>query len=184
MITKQLFIFVVGTILIVWVSIPSLKNTKTHGFYRFFAWELILILFVINMRYWFIDPVGAGQIIAWALLVISLVLVIQAVQHFRKRGRIDRDRDDPSLVGIEKTTELVTSGVYHYIRHPFYCSLLCLAWGIFFKHITWLSIALVITASFYLYLTAKKEEQENIEYFGEDYLEYMQNTKMFIPYVF
>lgn len=183
MVAAQLIIFIVGTILIVWVSIPSLQNTHNHGFYRTFAWEIILILFVLNMRYWFINPLSTGQIIAWVLLIISLVLVIQGVQHFRRHGRIDREREDPSLVGIEKTTELVTSGVYHYIRHPFYCSLLCLAWGIFFKHITWVSIVLVITASVFLVLTTKKEEVENIEYFGEEYIEYMQNTRMFIPYI-
>lgn len=105
------------------------------------------------------------------------------MQLFRQKGRIDQDRDDPSLVGIEKTTELVTSGVYGYIRHPFYSSLLFLAWGIFFKQITWVTLLLGIAATIFLILTAKKEEAENIEYFGEAYREYMQDTKMFIPFV-
>jgi protein-S-isoprenylcysteine O-methyltransferase Ste14 len=183
MVTIQIIIFVVGTILIVWVSRSSLQNTQSHGFYRFFAWEIILIMFVLNIRYWFIDPLSMSQIIAWILLIISLVLIIMGVRHFRKKGSIDRKREDPSLVGIEKTTELVTSGVYHYIRHPFYCSLLCLGWGIFFKQTTWLSAFLVVAATIFLVLTAKKEEDENIEYFGEEYIDYMQNTKMFIPYI-
>ena len=183
MFTIQWIIFVVGTIAIVWVSRASLRTIQNHGFYRFFAWEIILIMFAVNVRYWIKDPFSVRQIIAWPLLIISLILIVQGVQLFRQKGRIDQDRDDPSLVGIEKTTELVTTGVYRYIRHPFYSSLLFLAWGIFFKHITWMTLLLGIAATIFLIVTAKKEEDENIEYFGETYQEYMQDTKMFIPFV-
>lgn len=173
----------VGTIGIVWVSRLSLKDIKSHGFYRFFAWEIILIMFAINVRYWFKDPFSIKQIIAWSLLIISLVLIFQGVKLLRQKGQIDRDRDDPSLVAIEKTTELVTSGVYRYIRHPFYSSLLFLTWGILFKQTTWVILGLAIAATIFLAITAKKEESENIVYFGEKYVEYMKDTKMFIPYV-
>ncbi len=183
MFTIQWVIFVVGTIAIVWVSLSSLRDIQGHGFYRFFAWEIILIMFAVNVRYWIKDPFSIRQIIAWILLIISLVLIFQGVQLFRQKGRIYQDRDDPSLVGIEKTTELVTTGVYHYIRHPFYSSLLFLGWGIFFKQINWAMLLLAITATIFLIITAKKEESENIKYFGATYREYMQDTKMFIPYV-
>ena len=86
-------------------------------------------------------------------------------------------------MGIEKTTQLVTSGLYHYIRHPFYSSLLFLAWGIVFKRIIWFEVFLAIIATFFLIMTAKKEEVENIEFFGDEYRAYMQTTKMFIPYL-
>ena len=184
MIVIKLIIFVFGTMGIVRVSWSSLKDVQSHGFYRFFAWELILIMFLLNMGYWFIDPFSFRQIVAWALLIISLVLIFQGVQLFRRKGNLDQERDDPSLVGIEKTTELVTSGVYRYIRHPFYSSLLFLAWGIFFKRITWIGLLLALLATIFLFLTAKKEEKENIEFFGDKYQEYMTHTKMFIPFIF
>ena len=136
MITIQWIIFIAGTIVIVWVSRPSLRDIQSHGFYRFFAWEIILIMFAMNIRYWIKDPFSIRQVIAWTLLIISLILIFQGVKLFRQEGRIDQDRDDPSLVSIEKTTELVTVGVYRYIRHPFYSSLLFLTWGIFFKQIS------------------------------------------------
>jgi len=102
---------------------------------------------------------------------------------FLKKGNIDRERQASTLVSIEKTTTLVTSGVYNYIRHPFYSSLLFLAWGIFLKHISWIGALLAIAVTIFLLLTAKKEEVENIEFFGEEYQAYMQDTKMFIPYI-
>ena len=183
MFVVRLVMLVLGSIIILWMSRSSLRDVQSHGFYRFFAWELILILFVMNVNYWIIDPFSFTQIIAWSFLVISLVLIFLGVRSFRKSGNIDQERDDPALVGIEKTTELVTSGVYHYIRHPFYSSLLFLAWGIFFKHITWVGVVLGIIITILLIITAQKEEIENIAFFGEKYQGYMERTKMFIPYI-
>jgi protein-S-isoprenylcysteine O-methyltransferase Ste14 len=177
-------IFVLATMGIVWVSRSSLRNVQSHGFYRFFAWETILILFLMNMNYWFDDPFSLRQIISWLFLIFSLVLIYQGVQTFRKRGKLDQERHDPALVGIEKTTVLVTTGVYHYIRHPFYSSLLFLGWGIFFKDVSWIGILLAVINTILLLITTRKEEIENTQYFGEKYREYMTRTKMFVPFIF
>lgn len=174
----------IGTIALVWVSRFSLRSLHHHGFYRFFAWETILILFLLNVGYWFLDPFSTRQITSWLFLIISLVLIFLGVQTFRKAGQIDQDRVDPALVGVEKTTQLVTTGVYFYIRHPFYSSLLFLGWGILLKNVTWIGIILAALNTLLLVITARKEEDENIEYFGEEYQAYMKQTRMFIPYIF
>ena len=177
--------FIIRSTLIIWVSLPALNQPQSHGFTRTFAWEAIAILIAINLRYWFIDPLGWHQIIAWVLLIFSLVLIIPAVRLFRSKGKLDPSREDePSLVGIEKTTELVTSGWYRFIRHPFYSSLLFLAWGAAFKHLTWLIVILALIATTFLVITARREEAENIRFFGQAYREYMSGTKMFIPFIF
>ena len=180
----KVILFVLGTIGLVWVSRSSLRNVQFHGFYRFFAWETILILFLMNMNYWFVDPFGLRQIISWVFLVGSLVLIYQGVQLLRKKGKPDQKRNDPALVEIEKTTELVATGVYYYIRHPFYSSLLFLGWGILLKNISWIGILLAVITTILLIITARKEEIENIQYFGEKYQEYMKRTKMFVPFIF
>jgi protein-S-isoprenylcysteine O-methyltransferase Ste14 len=43
--------------------------------------------------------------------------------------------------------------------------------------------ALAAAACLFLTLTAKIEEKENKQYFGEAYQNYIQKTKMFIPFV-
>ncbi len=177
-------LFVVVTIWFVWVSRASLRDIRLHGFYRFFAWETILLLFLLNVNDWFVDPFGFRQIISWIFLTISLVFVYQGVRMFRSRGKLNQERPDPGLIGIEKTTELVTSGVYRYIRHPFYSSLLFLGWGIFLKNIFWIGFVLAVVNTMFLIITARKEEYENIQFFGEPYREYMKQTKMFVPFVF
>jgi protein-S-isoprenylcysteine O-methyltransferase Ste14 len=166
------------------VSRSSLRNFHSHGFYRFFAWEVILVLFLMNVNYWFLDPFSLNQIFSWIFLLISLVLIIRGVQLFQEKGKLDSKRNDQSLVGIEKTTELVTNGIYHYIRHPFYSSLLFLGWGIFLKHVSWVGFILALIVTILLTITAKKEEVENIHFFGEEYQMYMKQTKMFVPFIF
>ena len=175
--------FVLASIGIVWVSRTSLKNVQYHGFYRFFAWETILILFLMNMNNWFVSPFSLRQIVSWIFLIVSLVFICQGVQMLRKKGKLDQGRSDASLLGIEKTTELVTTGLYQYIRHPFYSSLLFLGWGILLKKVSWIGLVLASITTILLIITAKKEENENIEYFGEKYQEYMKQTKMFVPFI-
>ena len=103
----------------------------------------------------------------------------------RATGGLDARRsDDPALIAFERTSRLVTTGVYAYIRHPMYASLLYLAWGVFFKRPFWISGVLVLAATAFLVLTARVEEVEDVRYFGDDYGSYMRRTKMFVPFVF
>ena len=177
------FIFVILTIIIVIVSRKSLSNILSHGFYRFFAWEFILVLFLLNVEFWFRTPFSLNQIISWILLFSSIFFVVEGYRLLRSKGNSDDVRQEKELYKIEKTTRLVTEGVYGYIRHPLYGSLLFLAWGIFFKSLSILGFFLVLLSSLFLTLTAKIEEKENCHYFGDEYKSYIQRTKMFLPYV-
>jgi protein-S-isoprenylcysteine O-methyltransferase Ste14 len=181
----KLIAFGVLSVWLGYVSRKSLRVPGSHGFYRFFAWEAILALIILNAPVWFRDPLAWYQLISWFLLFISLVPLTLGVQLLRTRGKPNREeRPEPDLLAFEKTTRLVTSGVYRYIRHPLYSSLLLLNWGVFFKDISLLGELLAILATFFLILTAKADEAECIQTFGADYQEYMKRTKMFIPYVF
>ncbi len=180
----KVIVFIAASIGIAWVSRASLRNIRSHGFYRFFAWEAILGLFLLNVDYWFKDPFSVHQIVAWFLLIVCTVFVIHGVQSLHMVGKPDRERKDPLLMSIEKTTELVTVGAYRYIRHPLYSSLLFLAWGVFFKKPSLAGVCLAVIATFFLTMTAKMEEAENIRFFGAAYRSYMKQTKMFLPYLF
>ncbi|MGA2260289.1 MAG: isoprenylcysteine carboxylmethyltransferase family protein [Acidobacteriota bacterium] len=171
-----------------YVSRVSLKVPRSHGFYRFFAWECILGLFFlnfINFQQWFGDPFSVRQLTSWFLLMGCIVPAVCGVHLLRTQGKPDaRRRRDAPLVWIEKTTQLVTTGAFKYIRHPLYSSLLLLAWGVFFKRPSWLGGGMVLGATAFLVATAKAEEVANVRYFGAEYRAYMQRTKMFIPFVF
>ena len=180
----RLCIFAIVSVLIIYVSRKSLFRPRSHGFARFFAWEFILALVLLNALHWFKSPFSPAQLISWLFLIISIFLVAHGVHLLRTVGKPNRNRSDPSLLELERTSTLVTTGVYKYIRHPLYSSLLFLAWGAFLKNPTWIGLFLVLFSSFFLFLTAKNDESECLDHFGKEYQVYMQGTKRFIPFLF
>lgn len=178
------YLFIVGLIGLAVVSRKSLFHPRAHGFYRFFAWVILYGMFLRNVSAWYSHPFAWHQIISWVLLVLSIILVVDGIILLRKIGQESQKRQDATLYSWERTARLVTIGLYRYIRHPLYSSLLFLGWGIYFKTPSWLDFGLVVLATGFLTLTARIEEGENIHYFGAAYREYKQKTKMFIPYIF
>jgi protein-S-isoprenylcysteine O-methyltransferase Ste14 len=180
-----LVVFVVGSAALVYVSRASLRSPRSHGFYRFFAWEFILALFLLNVEGWFNEPLAWHQLISWFLLIACIAPLVFGVRALTGRGKpADRREGDESLLAFEKTTALVTTGVYRYIRHPLYSSLLFLAWGIFFKDPSWPGGLLALAATAALVATARADEAECIRFFGTPYQEFMKHTRMFVPFLF
>jgi len=182
--TLAIIAFLAGSIPITFLSWRSLGHFKNHGFFRFFAWEIMLLVLILNIRFWFKDLLSLHQIFSWILLLVAIFLVLDGLYRFRSAGKINRDRNDPTLFGFEHTTKLITSGVYKYIRHPMYASLLYLNWGIALKNPTLPVLIYALAASILLYLTVRMEERENLSYFGEEYREYMKTTRRFLPWIF
>ncbi|MHC1781418.1 MAG: isoprenylcysteine carboxylmethyltransferase family protein [Anaerolineaceae bacterium] len=179
-----LIAFVILSIPILIISRASLRHPGSHGFYRFFAWEFILVLIILNITSWFRDPWSWHQIISWLLLFTAFVPLIFGVRSLVTRGKpVAKREGDPALMAFEKTSRLVTSGVYHYIRHPLYSSLLFLTWGAFFKTPGLWGLLLAAAATIFLFLTARADEAECIRFFGEEYREYMKKTKRFVPFL-
>jgi protein-S-isoprenylcysteine O-methyltransferase Ste14 len=171
----KLWLFVGSSLAIILFSWSSIRN-RTHGFPRFFAVELVLILILINAGHWFNEPFSVLHVFSWLALLASLLLAIHGFYLLRVIGRPQGSFED--------TTKLVTLGAYKYIRHPLYCSLLLGAWGAFLKDVSPLSIGLVIAASAFLVATAKVEETENLKRFAQEYADYRKETKMFIPFLY
>ncbi len=181
----KLIAFVVLSAGLIYLSRASLRTPGSHGFYRCFAWEFILALALLNLNVWFRDPFSWHQIISWFVLCLSFVPLGFGVRSLTTRGKpVGHREDDAHLLAFEKTSELVTTGIYGYIRHPLYSSLLLLAWGVFFKALTWPSVLLVLAATLSLIATARADEAECIRFFGPVYQAYMKRTRMFVPYLF
>ena len=169
-------VFAVVSAAIVALSWPSLRHRRFHGFYRFFAFEVILILFLLNVGYWFTDAFSVHQIVSWVLLTGSLFLVVEGFRLLRAVGKPKGP--------IEDTTTLVRRGIYRYVRHPLYSSLLMLGWGIFFKRPSLPEGVLALVLTLFLVATARVEEAENLQKFGQEYAAYARTTRMFIPFLF
>ena len=160
--------------LVIW-SRKSLRNRQSHGFYRFFSFESLLALILINAKSWFMVPFSVTQIISWILLVGSVTMASSGFYLLHKIGKPEK--------GIEETTILVKRGIYRYVRHPLYSSLVMLGWGAFLKDISLLSAVLAILATGFSVATAMVEEKENRKRFGEEYLSYMKSARRFLPFL-
>lgn len=181
---ESLIVFGILSVPILVLSRQSLFKPNSHGFYRFLSWECIAWLLVNNAEYWFDKPFCIRQIVSWIFLFAGLYLVIAGVILLKKAGRPTNDRNEKSLYAFEKTTELVDTGIFRYIRHPLYSSLLFLTWGILLKNPSVQLILVAALSTSFLYTTAIFDEKECIEFFKEKYLDYMKRTKRFIPYLF
>lgn len=182
--SADLGLFLIWTAVIAWFSRKALRHPGSHGFYRFFAWEGILALVLMNRSAWGMDPLSMHQLASWPLLVSSLVLVALGMSALVRFGRVTGGRPGGSLYEWEKTTALVTTGVFAYIRHPMYASLLALTWGTFLQAPSWRGGVVALPVSFFLVLTALADERECLSYFGAAYADYMRRTWRFIPGVF
>ncbi len=180
----ELVVFLLGSLGLIILSRQSLTLHSSHGFPRFFAFEALLGLVVLNARKWFIEPLSVMQVISWILLLGGIVVASSSFWVLRAHGSVDRSIKDQQRIAFEKTTKLVRSGPYRLIRHPLYTSLLLLALGAFLKQVSLLSGVLVLLIFLTFFLTAVYEERENQQIFGQEYTEYMLGTKRFIPWIF
>lgn len=177
--------FVVLSAGFVYVSRASLARPRSHGFFRFFAWESILALFLLNVDDWFRAPLSGHQVMSWLLLTLSIVPLVCGVLSLRGRGKpVARREGEPQLLAFEKTSALVTTGIYRYIRHPLYSSLLFLTWGIFFKAPSAAGALPALAATLFLAATAKADEAECVRFFGPSYRAYRERTRRFVPFIF
>lgn len=172
-----IIILITCTITLAWFSWwVSLRGKRYHGIFRFVSFECILILVLLNYPNWFKDPFSPHQIISWIFLILSIFAAASGFYTFYSKGK-PRDQ-------MEDTTKLISTGLFKYIRHPLYLSLMLGGFGILAKDYGYIQWILALTNFISLIITAKVEEKEMIKKFGDDYIDYMKHTKMFIPFIF
>lgn len=177
-------IFVTASSALALLTWRSLRVPRSHGFYRFFAFELLLALVLLNAPDWFREPLSTRQMVSWTILAASTGLAIEGFRLFLKIGRPARTVAEGGNLWFENTTTLVTVGIYRFIRHPMYASLMGLGWGVFLKNPSGLGLGLTLGASGFLVATSVAEERENLARFGAAYSAYMQTTRRFVPFLF
>lgn len=169
-------IFIAGTIFIILFSwFLSVKYRRYHGIARFFAFESVLLLLLLNVKVWLSEPFTFLHILSWILLLSSLYPVIAGYILLKKKGR--------PTVNFENTSVLVKSGIYGCIRHPLYLSIFLFGTGVMLKDPGTLQLILGVINTIAVYITARIEEGEMISKFGNEYNEYIKETRMFIPWV-
>lgn len=112
-----------------------------------------------------------GMYIGTVLAIIGIVLVVLGWREVYKRYWSKE----------EGKGELVTDGIYRFIRHPQYTGFMLITLGML---LDWATIPMLIMwpiMAVLYYRLARREEKEMQQQFGLAYVEYKERTGMFLP---
>jgi protein-S-isoprenylcysteine O-methyltransferase Ste14 len=82
---------------------------------------------------------------------------------------------------IDRPTQLKTSGLYRYVRHPLYAAGLAFIW--LYPHMTANLMAINVALTIYILIGAFFEERKLRREYGREYIDYAAVTPMLIPFV-
>ena len=75
----------------------------------------------------------------------------------------------------------VTGGLYRFVRHPQYTAFAIMGLGTLLVWPRYIILIMFVTMLFVYYALARKEERECRQKYGDDYLDYVNETSMFLP---
>ncbi len=174
------------------ISAQSVKSTQETRGPLSGNWQRIVLLigflFMINFR--FLRRLGgpfhtlAIPLIPQTMIVNAAILILMsaglAVALLARRTLAG---NWSGAVALKKDHELITTGLYHYVRHPIYTGILLMAFatallsGTFSACIGFLIILLGI------WFKLKEEETLLAKHFPNEYSSYKSQTKILIPFL-
>jgi len=80
-------------------------------------------------------------------------------------------------------SDLVTNGIYRYIRHPQYIGFFLIIFGFLIQWPTLITLAMAPILFWMYRRLARREELLMIDQFGDDYRDYMTRVNGFIPHI-
>ena len=116
-----------------------------------------------------------SNLIAITIFLIGGLFGIWALTH----NRLGNFYIQPKM---RENAKLVTTGIYGYIRHPMYFSVIVMMLAFVTSTPTTVEIVLFISLIVVLVLKAKREEKLWLNH-NKEYQRYKEQTKLFIPYV-
>ena len=135
-----------------------------------------LIAYLIDPAYMAWAAVPLPVWLRWTGVGLALIAGSLLVWMFRTLGRNLTD----TLVTRKQHT-LVTTGPYRWVRHPMYASAALAIVGNSLVAANWYLFVVGCLALLLLVIRTRKEEQNLIAKFGDDYRNYMQRTGRFVP---
>jgi protein-S-isoprenylcysteine O-methyltransferase Ste14 len=115
------------------------------------------------------------NVLSYMCYLTGLSILILAVNSFKKQSTT------VNPIKIENASSLVTSGVFEYSRNPMYLgmALILLGLGLTFNVIGGTLFTLLFTI-FITKFQIRPEEEVMERLFGEDFLQYKQNVRMWL----
>lgn len=159
----------------------SRKTTLEYALlgFGFVGMVLIPLIYVFTPFLGFADY----QLPAWAGWVGTVVFLFAMWLLWRTHQ--DLGKNWSQTLEIRKGHQLITNGVYRYIRHPMYAAFLMWGFAVPLLLHNWIAGWSHLVGFLPLYfLRVPREEQMMREQFGEAYQSYMSKTGRVIPRLF
>jgi protein-S-isoprenylcysteine O-methyltransferase Ste14 len=110
------------------------------------------------------------------IFIVGLIITVNAQMTLKKNYS--------SMLRIREGHQLITHGVYKYVRHPVYTGTLLRAFAIPIFTTSLLVFLFALTGIPLFNYRIGVEEKMLIEEFGDEYLEYTKATWKLFPYVY
>ncbi len=164
---------------------PAAETKRKFKGFRINAGRILFILLFIASFgkysfYPFSYPIFPGAHI-W-IITGTVTVMLGLIVAFIARRTLSKNWS--SDIDIKQEHELITTGVYGYVRHPIYTGILLMAAGtVIYTDRIGMVIFFLILLSFFLF-KSKEEEEILTKHFGEEYSAYKKRVKKIIPYIY
>jgi protein-S-isoprenylcysteine O-methyltransferase Ste14 len=132
---------------------------------------------------------GLYLLISGNLFTLNLFLVVQAlavvVMIWARRSFQSGQfsiHAEPQSSQMFSSTQMFSSGPYHFIRHPMYASALVIIWAGILGHLSPLNLVIGFIVMTVVFIRVTVEEQYLRTYYP-DYIAYAHKTKRLIPFL-
>ncbi|MCF6172933.1 MAG: isoprenylcysteine carboxylmethyltransferase family protein [Campylobacteraceae bacterium] len=142
---------------------------------KFYSYTLVVIQFSLITILLIINGSIFSHLLSFVIFFLGLTVGIYALFH-NGLGNFN------IIPEIKEEATLATKGVYKYIRHPMYFSVVFMMLAVIIFNLNKLNIFIYAMLIFILYLKAKKEEILWSKK-SPEYKAYMQKTKRIIPFI-
>ena len=153
-----------------------MPQVESHRFRKMFlnlSYAVLVIASLIAVgKLTLPQPYGSVLKFVGVVIFIASALMAVKIHSMFPRGRHDRPED---------FSELLTEGPYAYCRHPFYLSLMINQFSIPLLLSSWLGLLTYVALLPGWYVLIRLEERELIEYWGNEYVKYMEEVLALIP---
>lgn len=188
------FRYVVGVLLVIWLPPAVVWWYVVHPFVGFWRrvgarramWAVGTTMTAAMVGLWFLRRPLVGRDLGtfWPLLVLGALLLLAAMvlgQRRRKQLPMKILSGVPELQEDGRGGELLTQGLYAWLRHPRYMEVVSavLGYASLANHLgTWIMAAVTLPA---LHLVVLMEERELARRFGAEYEAYRARVPRYIP---
>jgi len=153
-----------------WIT-GSIPKHRIFEIYAGCSISFCLTLLIFGLFSWYRDAISQVlQVIGIAFICITIALALITFFTFKSKGKPKK--------GFEETTVLIEGTIFGIVRHPLYLGFALWGIGQILAIQSIISVVLGVISVFCSWMASKKEDEFNLNKFGDNYRQYMKKVPM------